>query len=800
MWRTWIIMLLVFALALVGGSPGFSATIAECLYLSGTSGLDKTEATIGEPFTLAYTLTPGGELTQTIQRPSADIVLVLDVSGSMDERMKRNHRQTRLEALKEASRTLVNRLRDLGAGDRIGVVVFHELEEVKLGLTSDYNRVQQVISGLRAGGYTNMGGGLEGAKALLDASGAERKAVIALTDGMNTHYTTTHTLLGRTYKRGVYDHGRGRQYAKEWAGRLGDDGIPVYTIALGQIGMGDIDHRLLEEIAEQTGGEKYDADDADRLADVFDDITEVITVSGQLSDIQIIQPLPADGFELVGDHPPGTVVSGRTLTVSVPPVPYPYDDSSVRTVEVTLRQTSVVQQFQFADAQLSYRNACGDLQEAVIPNGHLLSVIGWQDRWGNLYVGRGDGEVTRYRLGDLASPQWSIREQASRVTDVAFLDSAPDRDDDAIVVVTYANGTTSRWDLRPAAPVLAIADADGVPVTDSAWHKGDGSLVVSGLANQLPAQTVYHNGDFLAEGGTYIAAYRYRAGGAWQQVAEGETDVLAAADEALHVEAEALTAAISGDPAEWVAGMAAHQTVYLDGAPPRTTLEIVPGEAEDALNPVIRLSAQDPASGVAQMAVTAENTGGVARTMQQTYSPASATAVAEWPLSDFFPDPGERTGWVKFTVHASDGAGRATNRFRTGADPAEKEVHYALVYGGPAGRFAADGDYSLTASSVPVLVRVADVAEVLVAGRQSECPDCEAVTVDKLEIKMITVKPDGTVTETGWTPLGAMAFRVTAEGRNDLYLRITDSLGHVYDTETLGKPFAVRILYDQNRH
>lgn len=799
MGRTWIILLLVFALALVGGPPGHSVTVAACLHLSGASGLDKSEAVIGEPFTLNYTLTPGGELTRTINRPSADIVLVLDVSGSMDERMKNGHRQTRLEALKEASRTLINRLRELEAGDRIGVVVFHELEEVKLGLTTDYNRVQQVIDGLRAGGFTNMGGGLEGAKAMLDKSNAERKAVIALTDGLNTHYTTTSTLSGMTYKRAVYDHAGGRQYAKKWAGHLGDDGIPVYTIALGQPGMGDIDHRLLEEIAERTGGEKYDADDADRLADVFDDIAEVIAVSGQLSDIQIVQPLPDDGFELAGDHPPGTLVSGRTLIIAVPPISYPYDDSSVRTVEVTLRQTSLARQFEFADARLSYRNACGDKQEAVIPNGHLLSVTGWKDRWGNLYVGRGDGEVTRYRLGDLASPQWSIREQASRVTDISFLDSAPDRDDDAIVVVTYENGSTSRWDLRPAAPVLAIADADGKPVSDLSWHKGDGSLAVFGSANLLPSNTIYHNGDFLADGGTYVAAYRYRTGGAWQQVAEGETSVLPSREEALHVEAEALTAAISGDPAQPVAGHAAGQTVYLDDAPPRGMLEIVPDEAGDARNPVVRVTAWDAASGVARIAVTAESPGGVSGTLQRTFPTGSASAVAEWPLAEFLPDSGERTGWIKFVAEIEDGAGRATNRFATGADPAGQTVHYELVYAGPSGRLETDADLP-AASSVPVLVRVADVAEVLVEGRQNECPACEPVTVSRMEIKMKTAKPDGTTTETPWTPLGAMAFRVTAEGRNALYLRITDSTGRVHDTELSGTPLVIRILYDQNRH
>lgn len=784
-----------------GGAAGGNAMPGDaCLHLSGTVRLDEAEAVIGEPFTLAYTLMPGGTLAQTVRRPPADVVLVLDVSGSMNEKMKKHGNETRLEALQEASQVLLRRFRELAAGDRVGVITFQTSGEERLGLTADYDRAERTIRGLRAGGNTNMGSALEAAERMLAGSPAERKAVIALTDGMNTHYTRTISFFGQQIRQDVLDYGKAREYAKEWADRLAARGIPIYTIALGQPGMHHIDHQLLEEIARDSGGRKYDAEDAERLSDAFADIGGIVTPEGELADIRIVQPLPGDGFELAGAHPPGTHVAGGRLIIPLPPVPYPYGEAPAFTVEVSLRQTDAPGEYVFADAALAYRNACGNPAEAVIPNGRRLSVVGWTDTWGNLYVGRSNGEVTRYRLGDLAAPQFTIQEREAKVTDISFLDSAPGVDDDAIVLVAYEDGSASRWDLRPTAPLLAVFAADGRPLADGAWGKGEARLEMRGAGSQLPEGTVHHNGDFLTagEGGTYIARYRYRAGGPWRETDEGVPAGLAAGGR-LQVEAAALTAAVSGDPSRPVAGLTATADVLLDDAPPRAELAVLPAASGDPLDPVIRVTAFDAASGIADIAVTAETPSGESRTLGRAFSPAP-DAAAEWPLSAFFADPEARSGWLKFAVHVADAAGWTSDRFRTGDDPAEKSVHYELVYAGPAGRFATDGDYAGKASAVPVTVRLEDVAERLVAGRTEECETCGDVVVTGVEVKRVTVKPDGSTDEIPWTKLGALAFRLTGEGRHALYLRVTDSNGRVYDTEALGEPFIVWIRYDQNRH
>lgn len=784
------------------GAPagGLSAAVADCLYMTGTAGLDRTEVVIGETFTLTYTLTPGGTLTETVTRPSADIVLVLDVSGSMNDRMKAGKKQTRLEALKEAAGLFVSSIRDINAGDRIGIVVFHEYGEMLLDLTTNYGKAEQTIRNLRAGGYTNMGNGLETAERMLANSSAERKAVIALSDGANTHYTTTTNFFGHTFTIHVMDSREARNYAKQQASRIAARGIPIHTIALGEAGTGDIDHALLEQISRDSGGQKYDADDAGRLADVFGIIREVITKSGELSGIRIEQPLPGDGFELAGVYPPGTHLSGNKLIIPLPPVMYPYDAPTID-VKVELRQTNHVQEFAFSDALLRYNNACGEPSETVIPGGHLLSVVGWKDTWGNLYVGRGNGEVTRYRLGDMGKPQFTIRERDARVTDISFGDSSPAVDDDVIVRVRYEDGTESVWDLRPSPPTVTVADADGQPAGASGWVKGTATLKLEGSAGQLPAGTIYHNGDFLTagQGGTYIARYRYQIGGAVREAAEGEVAVLDGTVSGSTVTAAALTWAVSGDPSKPVAGLPATATVKLDNAPPQAELMIVASPSGDPLDPVVRLKAGDAESGVKRITVAADSPSGNVRSLTRTFAPAPGTVTAEWALSEFFADPADRTGWIKFTVEVADEAGWTSALFRTDTDPSVKSAHFELVYPGPKGNLAADADYSVKASAVPVTVRLEDAADVLVAGRTDECASCEPVTVVKAEVKMVTVKPDGQTTVTPWTRLGASSFRVAGEGRHELYVRITDSRGQVYDTKALGKPFVVRIRYDQNR-
>lgn len=764
----------------------------DCLYLEGTVKLTPTGVLSGEEFVLEYRLTPDGDLVETINRDPIDIVFLVDVSYSMNESMGGGNKQKRIDALKQASRTLLNSIRNNNANDRIGIVSFAMQARKLQDLTSRYSDAERVLNNLTIGGSdsmgTNMGDGMREASSMLSKSNASRKAVIALSDGANNYYRDARGTL-----RGM-DYDRGPQYAYEQARIVFSKGIPIYTIALGHPSATDVNHDILEQISNESGGKKYDAETVDKLAEAFSNIVEHITKSGQLSSIRIIQQLPSAGFELAEDNDPGVSLSGNVLTIDVPPIQYPYDENAERIIRVKLRYNGVGS-FTFEDADLRYVDACGAEEETTIPNGHTLSVNGWKDVWGNLYTGDAYGRVIRYKHGMLSDPQIAVNEANQRVTDVAFQDS-PDGDDDSIVVVTYQDGSTSTWDLRPTAPDMAFRDALGAAITDeTAWHQGKAKVRFGGSVNQLPASTEYMNDDFKNDG-SYVARYQYRInGGPWKTAAAGE-DVAIAETGVVTVEARALTNAISGFADKPVAGLAAVRTIRVDDTPPVVHLSIQKNDEE--LDPAFTLEASDPESGIASLRLTIEDKDGNA--VSRTYEPAGGgtSAGKTWRLSEFFGSMEARRGWAKITVQAVNGANLATTAFRVDGETGEKTQHYELVYDGPGGRLESDGDYSVKAAGEPVLVRVKDVTEVLVPGRP-DCAECQPVTVQSMEYRIVTTA-GGQTTDSGWQKLGAFQFRLTAEGRHDVYLKITDSLGKVHDTKAKNKPLRVNINYQQNRH
>ena len=124
----------------------------------------------------------------TVRSHGLDIVIALDLSSSMGDRM--GHR-TRLEATKTAIRGLVSRRID----DRIGLIVFSDHAYVISPLTFDREYLLRYIDLvddqiLRGEGMTAIGDGLSLANRLLArqaaVAGARNKVVVIFTDGENT--------------------------------------------------------------------------------------------------------------------------------------------------------------------------------------------------------------------------------------------------------------------------------------------------------------------------------------------------------------------------------------------------------------------------------------------------------------------------------------------------------------------------------------------------------------------------------------------------------------------------------------
>jgi Ca-activated chloride channel family protein len=150
-----------------------------------------------------------------------DIVIALDLSSSMGDRMGRNAARegsgggqpfkTRLDATKEAIRGLVARRID----DRIGLVVFSDNPYVISPLTFDHRYLVHYIDMvddqiLRGEGMTAIGEGLALANRLLSRQaavpGARNKVVVIFTDGENNIGRDPLEVLGESDSAGIRVH------------------------------------------------------------------------------------------------------------------------------------------------------------------------------------------------------------------------------------------------------------------------------------------------------------------------------------------------------------------------------------------------------------------------------------------------------------------------------------------------------------------------------------------------------------------------------------------------------------------
>jgi len=185
-----------------------------------------------------------------------DVVLVQDVSGSMDERDTPDGRQ-RLEIAQEAAVTFVRQLSDT---DRAGVVAYNDIAWLVQPLTSDKDDVTTAINGLPGTDtWTNIGAGLRAGYEELITS--ERyltrtvKAIILLSDGGANRPTGDPECDPECY-------------ARYWATQAGTCGIMIYTIGLGQ-GVSEI---LMQDIADTSGGEYHFSPDGSDLGTIYQEI------------------------------------------------------------------------------------------------------------------------------------------------------------------------------------------------------------------------------------------------------------------------------------------------------------------------------------------------------------------------------------------------------------------------------------------------------------------------------------------------------------------------------------------------
>lgn len=204
---------------------------------------------------------------QNVEGEGIDIVLCLDVSGSMTAQ---DLTPNRLEAAKNVAIDFVNKR----ITDRIGVVIFSGESFTQCPLTTDHNVLISAIENIRNGlleDGTAIGSGLGTSVDRLRESKSKSKVVILLTDGENNG--------------GLIDPETAKEIAKAFNIKVytigvGTDGyapIPVNT-SLGivmQQGKVSIDEKLLKQIANETGGRYFRAKDNEDLNGIYGEIDQL---------------------------------------------------------------------------------------------------------------------------------------------------------------------------------------------------------------------------------------------------------------------------------------------------------------------------------------------------------------------------------------------------------------------------------------------------------------------------------------------------------------------------------------------
>ena len=209
-----------------------------------------------------------GSLKEDVTTRGVDIVVALDVSGSMaaEDFQPRN----RIAVAKEVVAEFVRRR----TSDRIGLVVFAGKSLTKSPPTSDSAVLLRQLDDVRLDMLpdgTAIGSGLATALTRLRRSEAKSKVIVLVTDGANNAGEidpATATDLARALEVRVYTIlvGRGGQVPMPVRVQDPFTGQMVLRTVMTEV---QIDEELLKRIAERTSGEFFRATDSASLRDIF---------------------------------------------------------------------------------------------------------------------------------------------------------------------------------------------------------------------------------------------------------------------------------------------------------------------------------------------------------------------------------------------------------------------------------------------------------------------------------------------------------------------------------------------------
>lgn len=241
----------------------------------------------------------------SLNQASSATALVIDVSGSMGDPWMGG---IKIDSAKSAANLIINMVEQesrLSVMDHeVGIASFTTDAYRLLDLTSDYNQVRNVITGLSSSSQTNIGAGIAtGNDILSQASPDQKKIMILLSDGISNRGLPSDEILSGPVQDAVRA------------------GTCIYTVGFGDAG--DLNEDLLRQIASDSGcGQYYYATDVSELERVYILIrhmsTGVVlgTFTGNVSQGQTVQAgsvtvPPGQGELAITLHWPGSKMELR---------------------------------------------------------------------------------------------------------------------------------------------------------------------------------------------------------------------------------------------------------------------------------------------------------------------------------------------------------------------------------------------------------------------------------------------------------------------------------------------------------
>ncbi|SMP28934.1 VWA domain-containing protein [Shimia sagamensis] len=193
---------------------------------------------------------------QEITKATRDVILAIDISGSMDTRDFPGEDGKPVQRLAAVQDVVEAFLADR-SGDRVALIVFGTRAYVQAPLTEDLDTVRTLLAQTKvgmAGPHTALGDSIGLAIKTFEASEIEERLLILLSDGNDT---------------------ASRMSPVNAAEIARDKGVQMFAIGVGDpeaSGEDRLDMELLTDLAKRTGGDAYFAADAEALDKIYEEI------------------------------------------------------------------------------------------------------------------------------------------------------------------------------------------------------------------------------------------------------------------------------------------------------------------------------------------------------------------------------------------------------------------------------------------------------------------------------------------------------------------------------------------------